>query len=91
MTYSKIKCFFGKHIWKYNTPTLLYKKEFLIGGSPGQVEIPIESKTTRICENCFRKEARNIVDLGRTILWQKTNEYTTVELREINLNRLLED
>ena len=88
MIYSKIRCSLGKHIWKYNQPKLTYQKDYWIGGSS---KIPIESQLTRICEKCFRKEKRNIVDLGRGMDWSKTDEYTTIELREMNLEKLLED
>ena len=88
MIYSKIRCFFGKHTWRYNQSKLTYQKDYWIGGS---TKIPIESQSTRICEKCFKKEKRNIVDFGRTIFWNKTKEYTTIELREMNLEKLLED
>lgn len=86
--YSKIKFLCCKHTWKYNQPKLPYQKEYWIGGS---AKLPIESHSTRICEKCFRKEKRNIVDLGRGMYWNKTDEYTQFELREMNLKKLLED
>jgi hypothetical protein len=72
-TYSKIRCFFGKHDWKYNNP----KDENII------VEF------SRFCNICYLKQKRNIFDLGRGMIWVRTKKYTKQELREINLKRIL--
>lgn len=86
MTLQRVKCLIGKHDWRYNQPKLIFQKEYWIG-SP--VSILIESQSCRLCEVCFRKEFRNIVDFGRIIYWKKTNQYTKSEIREINLKKIL--
>lgn len=79
--YSKIKCVFNRHNWEYNNP----KDEILFDDNGDYI------KFSRFCKFCYKKQEREIIDLGRTILWLETKKYTKKELREINLRRLLED
>jgi hypothetical protein len=78
--YSKIKCLFRGHDWKYNNP----KDEILFDDNQNFIG------SFRFCKNCCKKEKRCIFDLGRGMVWVKTKEYTKQELREINLRELLE-
>jgi hypothetical protein len=73
-TYSKIRCFFGKHDWKYNNPK---------DDTGEYIEF------SRFCNICYLKQKRNIFDLGRGMIWVRTKKYTKQELREINLKRIL--
>jgi len=79
-TYSKIRCFFGKHDWKYNNP----KDENIIDNNTGEY-----IEFSRFCNICYLKQKRNIFDLGRGMIWVRTKKYTKQELREINLKRIL--
>ena len=80
MNYSKIKCFFVEHDWSYNNPK---DEDFDITEKE-------QSVYQRFCKRCHKKQKREIVDYGRTVLWVNTNRYSKQELREINLRELLE-
>jgi hypothetical protein len=79
MNYSKIKCFFIKHDWNYNNP----KDEILFDDNEEYIGYQ------RFCKRCHKKQTREIVDYGRTVLWVNTNRYSKQELREINISKLL--
>jgi len=79
MNYSKIKCFFVKHDYNYNNP----KDEILFDSNGEYIGYQ------RFCKRCYKKQAREIVDFGRTVLWVNTNRYSKQELREINISKLL--
>jgi hypothetical protein len=81
MNYSKIKCFFVEHDWNYNNT----KDEILFDSKSGEY-----IGYQRFCKRCCKKQARQIVDFGRTVLWVNTNKYSKQELREINLKKILE-
>lgn len=79
--YSKIKCLIKGHEWEYNNP----KDEILF--TDDGIYIPFY----RFCNRCYKKQKRQIFDLGRGMTWVKTEKYTKQELRKINLRRLLEE
>ena len=80
MNYSKIKCFFVKHDWNYNNT-----KDEILFDSKSWEYIGYQ----RFCKRCYKKQVRQIVDYGRTVLWVNTNRYSKQELREINISKLL--
>jgi len=91
--YSKIKCFFGRHNWVYDHgKELVDVLDYSITINRVSPVLFSEERRlcTRFCDNCCKKQKREIVDYGRTILWVNTNRYSKQELREINLRELLE-
>lgn len=75
------KCFF-RHIWEYKfldggTIAMNY-----LGNFQGEV-----SGSFRFCTRCHRKEERYRND--SRIIWSKVNHYTSDELREIRLSKIL--
>jgi hypothetical protein len=79
---SRIKCLIKGHDWEYNNP----KDEILFCEKTGEY-----IEFNRFCLCCYKKEKRQILDMGRNMIWVKTEKYTKQELRKINLRRLLEE
>jgi hypothetical protein len=86
------RCFFGYHTWEYTGPSdaelkFHIQKEIWIPVN----NVHIELQTTKFYNRCFRKEIRNIIDMGRGIIWRKTKRYTISELRTIRLKEIIGD
>ena len=79
--YSKIKCLFRGHDWKYNNT----KDEILFDDNQNFIE------SCRFCMCCNNKQTRRIVDFGRNMIWIDTKNYTKQEEREIKLKEILGD
>jgi hypothetical protein len=85
----RIKCFFGFHDWEYSSwedevdTFYVHNIDYLI---ERQYHFP-----SRFCQCCFKKQRRQIVDLGRTILWINTDKLTSKEIRQKKLKKLLDE
>lgn len=79
MIISKIKCLLKKHKWIYNNP----KDEILFDENGCYIQF------SRFCNNCHKKQYREIVDLGRGMIWKDTKIYSSYEFRIINLKKLV--
>ena len=77
--YSKIRCFLEKHHWDYNN-----QNDRIIFHD----ETGFYMSVCRFCKSCHKKQERQIIDMGRDMIWIRTDKYTKRELREINLRAL---
>lgn len=90
----RIKCFFGFHDWEYSS----WEEE---GGAfsdinhlYNKINELVEKRyqyPSRFCQCCHKKQKRQIVDLGRTILWIDTDKLTLKEIRQKKLKNLLNE
>jgi hypothetical protein len=74
--YSKINCLLDKHNWNYSDQATSYEEK------------GIYISVCRFCEDCHKKQERQIIDFGRGMIWVSTNKYNKKEIREIKLRTL---
>jgi hypothetical protein len=88
----RIKCFFGFHDWEYSSWEEERGKFSDINHLLNNINELFERKyqyPSRLCQCCFKKQKRQIADLGRTILWIDTDKLTLKEIRQKKLKKLL--
>jgi hypothetical protein len=89
----RIKCFFGFHDWEYSSWEN-EKYSIVTKSDMSHINELLERQyqyPSRFCQCCFKKQKRQIADLGRTILWLDTDKLTLKEIRQKKLKKLLNE
>ena len=80
---NRIKCWFGFHSWEYSTTESVIVCSTSVGKKRN---FPLTTNY-RLCQSCYQKEQR--VRIENHVFYQKTDQYTIAEKREILLHNLL--
>lgn len=87
---NKIKCFFGYHDWEYSSWKDEVDKYYVYNTISNLLERQYQgSFPSRICQCCFKKQRRLIIDFGTTVLWEDTDKLTLKEIRQKKLKNIL--